>query len=233
MLPCTATSPSLQCMSPKMADNKLDWVAAVKDQEDSYIPFVVLNCTFPAPTRPKIPKSSPFFTERLIPSRVASDPSFDHEKSASLIDNTWRRWLELVNSQQETKRLTSSPNCNIGVSTTFLYIWSSSELRKDESLFIETTASIILDVTKLTCRKSSEKENKMPVDKYRTISRGNCKSIKSDIAGKIKSEVRGLDDTTATVAKELNATTKGIPLQNAMWQDWKMQVKVQVYKKKI
>ena len=59
----------------------------------------------------------------------------------------------------------------------------------------------------------------MPVDKYRTISKGNCKSINSDIEGKIKSEVRGFEDTAATVAKELNATTKGIPLQKAMWQD--------------
>ena len=92
-------------------------------------------------------------------------------------------------------------------------------MRKDESLFIETTASITLDVTRLTCRNLSEKKNTMPVGKYRTISRGNCKSINSDIEGKIKSEVRGLEETTATVAKELNATTKGIPLQNAMWQD--------------
>ena len=93
-------------------------------------------------------------------------------------------------------------------------------MRKDESLFIETTASIILDVTRLTCgRIKGENEYTVTVDKYRTISRGNCKSINSDIAGKIKSEVRGLEDTTATVAKELNATTKGIPLQKAMWQD--------------
>ena len=90
-------------------------------------------------------------------------------------------------------------------------------MRKDESLFIETTASITLDVTRLTCRNLGEK--KYTIGKYRTISRGNCKSMNSDIEGKIKSEVRGLDDTTATVAKELNATTKGIPLQNAMWQD--------------
>ena len=92
-------------------------------------------------------------------------------------------------------------------------------MRNDESLFIETTASIRLDVTRLTCGKLSEKEYTMPVDKYRTISRGNCKSINSDIAGKIKSGVRGLEDTMATVAKELNATSKGIPLQKAMWQD--------------
>ena len=92
-------------------------------------------------------------------------------------------------------------------------------MRNDESLFIETTASIILDVTRLTCGKISQNEYTMPVDKYRTISRGNCKSINSDIAGKTKSEVSGLEDTIATVAKELNATTKGIPLQKAMWQD--------------
>ena len=52
-----------------------------------------------------------------------------------------------------------------------------------------------------------------------TISRGNCKSINNDIEGKIRSEVRGLEDTMAAVAKELNATTKGIPVQKDMWQD--------------
>ena len=86
---------------PRWRTISLTEVAApVTDQEDSYIPFVILNCTFPAPTRPKIPKSSPFLTERLIPSRVASDPSFNHEKSASLIDNTWRRWLEVAHFLQ-------------------------------------------------------------------------------------------------------------------------------------
>jgi hypothetical protein len=59
----------------------------------------------------------------------------------------------------------------------------------------------------------------MPEDKYRTIRRGYLKSINSDIAGKIKSEVRGLEDTIATIAKELNATSGGIPFQKANWQD--------------
>jgi hypothetical protein len=59
----------------------------------------------------------------------------------------------------------------------------------------------------------------MPGDKYRTICRGYLKSINNDIAGKIKSEVRGLEDTIATVAKEPNATSEGIPLQKAMLQD--------------
>jgi hypothetical protein len=35
------------------------------------------------------------------------------------------------------------------------------------------------------------------------------------IAGKIISDVRGLDDVNAAVVKELNATTKGIPPHNA------------------
>ena len=59
----------------------------------------------------------------------------------------------------------------------------------------------------------------MLVERKRTISRGNCKSINKDIEGKIKSEVRGLEDTMAAVAKELNATSKGIPLHMDMWQD--------------
>ena len=57
------------------------------------------------------------------------------------------------------------------------------------------------------------------VDEYRTISKGNCKSINNDIAGKIKSEVRGLEDIVAAVAKELNATVKGIPLHRAILAD--------------
>ena len=59
----------------------------------------------------------------------------------------------------------------------------------------------------------------MLVAEYQTIPRGNCKSINRDIAGKIKSEVRGLEDTMAAVAKELNATRKGMPVQSAVLQD--------------
>lgn len=55
-----------------------------------------------------------------------------------------------------------------------------------------------------------ESEYRTLVNEYRTISRGNCKSINNDIAGKIKSEARGLEDIVAAVAKELNATIKGI-----------------------
>jgi hypothetical protein len=107
MLPCTTTSPSLQCMSPKIADSKLDYVALVTDQEESQNPFVILDCTFPAPNRPKSPKSSPFFTERLIPSRLTSIPSFDHEKSASLIDKTWRRSLKVIPLPTREKKITN------------------------------------------------------------------------------------------------------------------------------
>jgi hypothetical protein len=81
----------------------------VTDQEESQNPFVILDCTFPAPTRPKSPKSSPFFTERLIPSRLTSTPSLDHEKSASLIDKTWRRLLEVTNFLLEKKNYQPHP----------------------------------------------------------------------------------------------------------------------------
>jgi len=40
-----------------------------------------------------------------------------------------------------------------------------------------------------------------------------------EIAGKMMSEVRGLEDVSAAVAKELNATRRGIPLQRAIFQD--------------
>ena len=57
------------------------------------------------------------------------------------------------------------------------------------------------------------------MDENLTISKGNCKSINNDIAGKIKSEVRGLEDMVAAVAKELKATSKGIPLHRAILAD--------------
>ena len=92
-------------------------------------------------------------------------------------------------------------------------------MRNDESLFSETIASIILDTTRPNCGKLSESEYRTLVDEYLTISRGNCKSINNDIAGKIKSEVRGLEDMVAAVAKELNATNKGNPLHRAILAD--------------
>lgn len=40
-----------------------------------------------------------------------------------------------------------------------------------------------------------------------TIARGNCSSMKTEIAGNIMSLVSGLEDILAAVAKELNATS--------------------------
>lgn len=48
------------------------------------------------------------------------------------------------------------------------------------------------------------------------MAKGNCNSINKDIAGKIISGVRGFDEVTAAVAKELKATNSGIPLQRAI-----------------
>lgn len=45
-----------------------------------------LEHTFPAPTRPNTPKSSPFLTVRFIPSSVGPTASFSQLKSPSLID---------------------------------------------------------------------------------------------------------------------------------------------------
>ena len=53
-----------------------------------YMQLRVGAFTLPAPTLPRIPTSSPFFTDKSIPSRVGSTLFFDHEKSAFLIDNT-------------------------------------------------------------------------------------------------------------------------------------------------
>lgn len=40
-----------------------------------------------------------------------------------------------------------------------------------------------------------------------TIAKGNWRSIKRDMAGKMISEVRGIEDVNAAAAKELNATS--------------------------
>lgn len=48
-----------------------------------------------------------------------------------------------------------------------------------------------------------------------TMASGNCKSINNAIAGKMTSDVKGLDEVNAAVAKELNATSKGIPFHKA------------------
>jgi hypothetical protein len=52
-----------------------------------------------------------------------------------------------------------------------------------------------------------------------TMARGNWRSMKRDMAGKMTSEVRGLLDVMAAVANELNATRMGIPLQSAEFID--------------
>ena len=39
------------------------------------------------------------------------------------------------------------------------------------------------------------------------MAKGNCKSMNKEIAGKITSDVRGLLEIAAEVAKELNATS--------------------------
>jgi len=52
---------------------------------------------------------------------------------------------------------------------------------------------------------------------YFTIAKGNCNSMKREIAGKITSEVKGRGETTAAVAKEANATSNGMPVQRAIF----------------
>ena len=47
------------------------------------------------------------------------------------------------------------------------------------------------------------------------MARGNPSRLNRAIAGKIMSDVRGFEEITAAVAKELNATRSGIPLQRA------------------
>jgi hypothetical protein len=42
-----------------------------------------------------------------------------------------------------------------------------------------------------------------------TIANGNCNNIKSEIAGKMTSEVRGLLDVAAATTNELKATKSG------------------------
>ena len=73
-------------MSPKMADNKLVYKFTVSN----ILKSPQHNHTLPHPTFPSTPRSSPFFTVRLISSSVGSTASLDQTKSAFLIDSTYR-----------------------------------------------------------------------------------------------------------------------------------------------
>jgi len=94
MLPLTTSSPSWRFSSPIMADSRLDYMNN-KPVSEQMQPEGE-EFTFPAPTRPRIPTSSPLRTVMLIPSRVGSVFVLDHEKSASLIDSTckdFHHWI--------------------------------------------------------------------------------------------------------------------------------------------
>lgn len=64
-----------------------------------------------------------------------------------------------------------------------------------------------------------------------TIARGNCRSINNAIAGNMTSEVRGREEVKAAVAKELNATSNGMPFHsvvlNALKHSWSKKRKKQ------
>ena len=51
------------------------------------------------------------------------------------------------------------------------------------------------------------------------MARGNCRSMNSEIAGKMRSAVSGLDDTIAAVVNELKATSSGMPDHRAILND--------------
>ena len=70
---------------------------------------------------------------------------------------------------------------------------------------MDTIASMMFEVTCANCRKIIHKMF-IPTKRGLTIAKGNCKSMKRDIAGKITSEVKGLEDVAAATAKELKAT---------------------------
>ena len=51
------------------------------------------------------------------------------------------------------------------------------------------------------------------LDMTHTMARGNCRSMNSEIAGKILSDVRDMSEVRAAVAKELKATRTAGPGQ--------------------
>jgi hypothetical protein len=53
------------------------------------------------------------------------------------------------------------------------------------------------------------------------VAKGNWRSMKSEILGNITSEVNGIDEVQAAVAKELKATRSGIPLPSAALNDYR------------
>jgi hypothetical protein len=63
----------------------------------------------------------------------------------------------------------------------------------------------MLEVTSPSCHEVSKPPT--PGRKWkRTIAIGNCSSTNRDIAGKMISEVRGLEEIRAAIAKEQNPT---------------------------
>jgi hypothetical protein len=74
---------------------------------------------------------------------------------------------------------------------------------------------MMFDVTWLNCRIQLLVTFEQEV-LFHTIARGNCKSMNNAIAGNMTSEVRGRDEVRAAVAKELNATSRGIPLHKVV-----------------
>jgi hypothetical protein len=64
-----------------------------------------------------------------------------------------------------------------------------------------------LDVNWLNYGRDSEGKLRTRVKKGLTIAKGNCNSMKSEIAGKMISDVMGFSETSAAIAKLLNATS--------------------------
>lgn len=57
------------------------------------------------------------------------------------------------------------------------------------------------------------------------MARGNWSNMKSEIAGKITSDVKGLSCVAAAVAKELNATSRGMPDHIVMFIDYMLYIR--------
>ena len=68
---------------------------------------------------------------------------------------------------------------------------------------------MMFEVTWLNYETKGGEQGEGEEGKGRTMASGNWRSMKSEMEGKILSEVSGASEVSAAVAKELNATSTG------------------------
>jgi len=180
-----------------------------------YMQLRVGAFTLPAPTLPRIPTSSPFFTDKSIPSRVGSTLFFDHEKSAFLIHNTCDHHQSSRTSfiEEFEHLIANAQRRFLDQFTSILLEFILSEERREARNGNYGFNDVWRHLTNL--RKHVQRRLQTRIVMWLTIARGNCRSINKEIAGNMMSDVSGFEEVAAATANELKATSRGTPLHSA------------------